>query len=376
MSKKLFNLTDDVLFAISRVNEHIRFTTGTMGLTGTLGTGTISSPHIRAYNHWTSGSISGGFYQSVFDRDSSSISANHLYDITFGLSVSSSFIITSGDTSTNDDEKIRIYRQFAATLLGRPEFLFTFQGVQRNELIFICLDRNQYKDEIKRGTFEIETVFSGNMSEVGTTLFEKRKFTDRTAISIVEETAGGPRGFLTLESGLILSGVVPTSSLTGSDFGRIGGAVYYDAGTIVLIPEVISSTSGTVQNHWWFSGGTSSEYENLAKGKPPFTFENLISGVRQRILQLDFRNQTNIRTTFYTCVAERDEFNYSPNASFTDDFGEIITTSGSDSFQSITYISRIGLLGQNDEVIAVGSLNRPVRKDPTLRVEIKVRLDY
>jgi hypothetical protein len=345
-----------------------------MGLTGTLGTGTISSPHIRTYNHWTSGSISGGYYQSVFDRDSSSISANHLYDITFGLSISSSFV--NAPESTNDKEKIRIYRQFAQLLLGKPDKLFDFQNVQRNELIFIRLNRNQYKDEIKRSTFEIETVFSGNVSDVGNTLFEKRLFSDRSAQSIFEETPGGLRGFLTLLSGAGMDAPLPPLSLTGSDFGAIAGAVYYDAGTIVLIPEIASSTSGSDSNNWYFSGGSTAHYNDVARCKAPFTFESLISSARQRILEIDFRNQTNIRSTFYTCVAERDEFNYSPNSSFTDNFGEIITTSGSDNFQSTTYISRIGLLGQNDEVIAVGSLSRPVRKDPTLRLEMKVRLDY
>ena len=170
---------------------------------------------------------------------------------------------------------------------------------------------------------------------------------------------------------------VGQSYIISDQFSKIVGAVYYQAGTIVLIPEHVSSTASNDSNFWYFSASVTASYDHLVSGTGSTValMNETIQGMRQRLLTIDYRNQATMRNTFYTCVAERSEFNYSPNSSFINQFGQIYTTSGSQNEKSKTYITRVGLLGQNDEVIAVGQLNRPIRKDPNLRVEIKVRLD-
>lgn len=373
MSKKYFNFEDDIVFSISRINEHIRFTSGAMGLSSSEGNGTVSSPHIKTYTHWHDDSLSasGSLYQSIFDKDYTSPASNKLFDVAFGASVSSSVIDPAG---ANFDEKVRIYRQFAQKLLGKPDSPFTFQGVQRNELIFVCVNRNQYKDQIRPGTVDIQTVYSGNVSNDSSEIYDKRFFSDRVAISTIEQTFGGLRGFLNLKNDdpNIQYSIFPTPD----DLGRYAGAIYYDLGIFVLIPEVISLTSSYDANYWYVSSSVTGNYDSLVTGSSSYLLDDLLTGVRQRLLQFDFINQSNIRNTFYTCVADRNEFNHSSNPSFVNEFGQIYTTSGSGDRKPTTYISRIGLLGQNNEVIAIGQLNRPVRKDPDLKLEFKVRLDY
>lgn len=365
MSKKSFNLQDDVLYTTSEISEKIKILQIDMGLED-VNFGTDLSPNIKQYFHWTSGSTTGSFYHGVFDRDSNDNRANHLIDVTFGASISSSLRLTpGGDPVGGREHKLRMYRQFAQLLLGNANKFFVFQGVQRDDLIFIRMDRNHYKDEIKRGTFAIDVIYSGNVE----TIYEQRRYSDISAQSIFDETVGGIRGFLTLTEDLTLGATTP---VTSSEFTQHGGAVYYEAGTIVLIPEIVSFSSASFDNYWYESGAVQLFYEDATRQ----LMDTAITAMRQRIRNIEFRNQSNLRSTFYKCIAERDEFNYSPNPSFTNEVGIINTISGSDEFKSRTYISRVGLLGENDEVLAVGVLNRPVRKDPALKIEINVRLDY
>ena len=88
-------LNDDITSTRTLLHESIP-------LTGTLASGTYGTfraeENIKNYSH--------GMFQSVFDYPFLSSSANHIFDITYGTTVSSS-------SNTQNAKKLNIYNQMA-----------------------------------------------------------------------------------------------------------------------------------------------------------------------------------------------------------------------------------------------------------------------
>lgn len=363
---KSFDTARDIVNSLSTVNEVLAFGAGIF-----TGSGTPEEINIKKFNHWISGSgVSGSLYHALYSANFSQSLSVELIDISFGYSHSSSLYSQSvaGTVPGNQIvEKNRVYRLFAKQLLGDESSFFSVDGSEKHELIFLSLRRSEYKDEIKKGTISLFMMDSGSHSGssggVTHSEFNTHTFTDDGATSTFTRSQRGD--VANLKSGSL-----------------VGGLAYYQAGVLVLVPELISNTSSLANNpgnNWSSSfdytamvvsgGGTNSATD-------PGTFDNLIDAVRYRFLNLSIVNQSNLHSTFYFCRALNDEFNYSSNPTFTDSAGRIIPTSGTTDLNTRTYITKVGLLGPNQEVLGVAGLSKPLKKTPDSELLVKVRLDY
>jgi hypothetical protein len=337
---KLFDKSRDIREKTSPVNEVIF-------LDKNIFTGSTGGPgetNIRKFAHWTSGSVSGSLFQALYNTNFTSASAVVLANITYGQSISSSFYLSAA--ATNKVEKNKVYRLFAKMLLGDEDSLFTIGGTTRNELIFLCINRSQMKDELKKQAWQVNSVFSGSWSSK----FSSRTFTDDNASNVWVQDIRGD--YANLYSG-----------------SSVGGLLYYQAGVAVLVPEVFSNTSSNTGNPW---SGTL-DYGSLATTG---NFENLLNGCRYRFDNITFTNQSNLQSAYYFIRMQNDEFNYSSNPTWVDSSGRIITTSGSTNYGPIVYPTKVGLLGENNEVLAVACINTPLKKSFENEQGLIVRLDY
>ena len=367
---KSFDTARDIVNQLSTVNEVVVFGAGIFTGSAT----TTGEINVKRFNHWISGSgASGSFYHSLYNQNATSSLAVELVNITFGYSHSSSFFVSQSqaglfDNATNPNEKNRIYRLFAKQLLGSEEKFFQIDGENRHELVFFALRRSQYKDEIKKGTVSLRMMNSGSGNGIGASqgprensVFDEQVFSDQDATSQFQRSERGD--FANIASGSL-----------------VGGQVYYQAGIIVAIPEIVSNTSSlatNVGNAWSGSAADEQDYTAMVvSGGLSGTLDNLIDSIRYRVLNLSVVNQSNLHSTFYFCRALNDEFNYSSNPTFIDSGGRIIVTSGSTDLSTRTYITKVGLLGENSETLAVASLSQPLKKTPDSELLIKVRLDY
>ena len=345
---KLFDIGRDLKESVSSVNEVLVFN-------GTIFTGTAAGePNVKRFNQWISGTQSGSIYQALYSTNYSASTATELFNITYGQSISSTFYTNA--LATNKVEKSKIYRLFAKQLLGDEDSLFSVSGSTRNELIFLMIKRNQYKDEVKKGSVSLTSMFSGGWAGGTEVQFDQKNFSDTGAENQFTQTDRGDVGNLT----------------TGS---TIAGLVYYNAGIVVLVPELFSNTSSVATNVGNFWSGAF-DYGAMAISGGGGTYENLLDSVRHRFKTMTIINQLNLQTSYYFCRAQNDEFNYSSNPSFLDSQQRIIPTSGSNSLQTRTYITKVALVGENDEILAVGSFDRPIKKSPDGEFTVKVRLDY
>lgn len=301
--------------------------------------------YTKNYINIVSGSsVSGGFYTTVFDGAPSSISASALIDLTYGIS-SASYHYTAGETFLKT-EKNRVYKQLAGLLLGNEDTLFSFNSTTTHEIFALLFKRRIFKDEVRKGQLSINLQLSGTGAAVNTL-----SLADTGATSIYSV---GPAG----DNAALYSGTIEI------------GKVYYNAGIVVFASGVFSSNAGRV----YWSGSTSNNM-NLNQVATTGSIDNIIYGLKNRINQITFQNQTNLHSTIYFCRALNSDFNYSTNPTFVDSEGRIIPTSGTDN-QTRAYITTIGLYDVNDNLLAVAKTSEPIKKSPDAELIFRVRLSY
>ncbi len=333
MSYKAFNLQDDFVPLTTAVNE-------TVSVTGSI---IATLANVKYFKNIASGSAAfdlGGYWETMYDASPTASLSSPLIDISFGIATGSAYNVAATTTSSQGD-KVKVYRQWAAVLLGNPDSTFTINSTARKEAIFISFKRNLVKDEIKKGTVGLT---------INSTAPAQYTASDAGAAVNFQQSLGGDYAPLKYNG-------------TGSEVGQ----VWYNAGVIVLHPD---STWGAVAV--WSASMAKTLINMQASGN----INQVVDGVRTHIEQININNQTNLQSSVYFCRAFNNEFNYSSNPTFVDDDGLIRVTSGSNILTTRTYVTTIGLYDENDNLLAVGKVNKPVLKSPETEAVFRLRLDY
>jgi hypothetical protein len=291
--------------------------------------------------------LSGGFWKTVYDGSPTSISSSALVDLTYGFS-SASLLANYGETFLKN-EKQRVYKEMANLLLGDGKSRFSFNNVNYNELFFLMMKRRIFKDEIKKGSVTVNIQVSASVGAASNIL----TLTDTGASSNYDV---GPAG----DEADLFSGSTPV------------GRVYYNAGIVAFMTGAFATPTATQDIYW--SGSAASDM-NLSQVSITGNIDQTVDGLRNRLNQVTFQNQTNLHSTIYFCRAYNAEFNYSTNPTFIDSDGRIIVTSGSDN-TTRTYITKIGLYDINDNLLAVAAPSEPVKKSPDNELVWRVKLSY
>ncbi|MHB8407927.1 MAG: hypothetical protein ACYDHY_07575 [Acidiferrobacterales bacterium] len=333
MSFKTFDLANDVASIVSSINEVVSVSSSIYA----------NNLNIKFFSNIASGAAGtdlGGYWESVYDSSPTSSLSTALLDLSYGYSTGSSYNIPV-TVSSSQNEKIKIYRQFASLLLGNPDSVFTVNNQPQTEAFFISIKRNIQKDELKKGS--VSLIFNEPNQNIQVT------GSDSGAVTQFMQTYGGDF------APLLWNG-------TGSQVGQ----VWYQAGVIVIPdqlgwPDLTTPWSGTV---------------NLNQAEASASINQLVDGFRVNLGLIAFHNQTNLYSTVYFCRAQNTEFNYSSNPTFIDSNQRIVVTSGSNILQTRTYITTVGLYDANDNLLAAAKVNMPITKSPDTEAVFRIRLDY
>ena len=359
--------------------------TGTI-LSGTYGEGVFgvgTETNIKNYSH--------GMFQSVYDYPYLSSSANHILDITVGFSTAS-FVSASTQDATQRKNKINIYNQMAQILVGHDKDgkiqRFDIDGNladgagKMDEVVFINFARLLAKDEVKKGSFNLDLGVGGAFSG------------DKTAaegqpmahLIRLNDVSGSDGFFVNSPAGEY--GVLNASNLLGTpikDAGagtdaystQAGGLIFYQAGIAVLTASLFLSGSEM---------GISSSADGVGTLKANAAGETFYAALtgsalsascdnfRHRIANLSFNNTTELNSTIYFCRMNNNEFNYSSNPTYLS-ASQIVTKTVSTDLP-VSYATTIGLYSSDNELLATAKLSEPLRKDPSNEITVRVRLDY
>lgn len=315
-------------------------------LTGTILSGTYADANIKNPPH--------GMFQSVYDYSYLSSSANHIFDITVGVSADSLLSVTEQPA-----KKKNIYNQMAQVLVGYDatgSILHFDQdgdltgGTKYEDVFIIPFSRLLVKDEIKKGTFSLSL---GANTAYSTAL-------QANTIKVITDASGSDQYYVNSPVGEY--GILYDDAVTPNKVGLL----YYQAGIAVIGKEVFDAATELVEG---VTGPTARD--DAYEGN---TIEELADALRHRTQNIQFNNTTELNSTIYFCRANHNEFNYSTNPTYVD--GSKIRVKVNSTDEPVAYITSIGLYNDNGELMATAKLSEPLKKSPSTEFTLRCRLDY
>ena len=247
-----------------------------------------------------------------------------------------------------------IYRQLTNTLLGPTEEKFTFAGSGANitpEYVYaISVARQQLREKMDPGNWELHISGSGG---------NKYKFIDDSGATTNPTVNQGGRVF-NIVSGSISGGVTSTHTEAASQGGGAYGLFYPDLGILVFNGPALNASASLSTN----------VSSNTAGGNVVEFYEDI------RVASyFQARREEVITSQHYFCRVPNKEFNFSSNPTF---------TSGSDGDFTVSsffknpksFITQVGLYNDNNELLAVAKLSKPLEKSYSKEAIIKVKLDF
>ena len=359
-------LNNDIAATRTMLHEAIPIT-GSL-VSGTYGIADHTTPNIKSYSH--------GMFQSVYDYPFLSSSANHIFDISVGLSSQGQLY---SNTTSQQAKKANIYNQMAQVLMGHDvngsiqEFdedgNILAGGTKLREVFFLNFARLLAKDEIKKGSFQLELGTSDGYSQaINGTMVERLLITDASGSDgfFVNSPAG--------EYGVLFAQNSSDTVLTNNNVAC--GLIFYQAGIAVVSGSVfndadeaglLATGKGTVQ----MGSTTGVTGFNFASGS---TIDVVADGIRNRIYNIQFNNTTELNSSIYFCRVNHNDFNYSANPTYLS--GSKIRVKDSTVDNPVSYITTVGLYSADNELLAVAKLSEPLKKDPSTEMTLRVRLDY
>jgi len=369
-------LGDDVVNTRTLLHEAIPIT-GTI-VSGTYRVGDSTETNIKNFSH--------GMFQSVYDYPFLSSSANHIFDVTFGVSSNA-----SSSANTQNAKKMNVYNQMAQVLMGYTtgsqirkfdsDGTLDDQGSGvMNHCFFLNFSRLLTKDEIKKGQFRLSMLTSGTTAPGFGGAGTKLVFGDYDSAN---EYRTSPAG----DYGLIFS-----SSADASTNSLSCGLIFYQAGVVVLTSSIFSrlgtgDAQGLGQKHAGdemdngsYFGMNPNIWTSASSGGPMkqaimnATIQQMADGFRHRIQNITFNNTIELNSAIYFCRVNHNEYNYSSNPTYVSGSKLVVKNNVND--LPITYITTVGLYSSDNELLAVAKLSEPIRKDPNTELTLRVRLDY
>jgi len=351
-------------------------------ITGTIVSGTYGTfpneGNIQNFTH--------GMFQSVYDYPYLSSSADHIFDLTVGTSANSALAVTSMAA-----KKDNIYNQMAQVLSGynKDGEIQNFDedgnivdlGAKINDALFVSFSRLLAKDEIKKGSFELELGVSSSYTD---NLFGKRiKILDQgAATSYKVNSPAGEYGILYATASLgtnILDRTSAHTTTIGTDMYWRAGLIYYQAGLAVLTSSVLSAKAAIGGNGFLQNIGlTKLDFDGAGTTLTGSIIAQEISAsadfLRHRVYNMQFNNTIELNSTVYFCRAKHNEFNYSSNPTYLS--GSQVRVKNESTDIPISYITSIGLYSADNQLLAVGKFSETVRKDSNIELTFRARLDY
>lgn len=288
---------------------------------------------------------SGRYYTNAYDQVSSNVEAEVQFAGAYGDSKGSgSLLYNSGAPELSPTRTV--YGQFLNLIYGEDEGAsFNFNGVLKENFYAIVFNRARYKQALLPGSLQLSFAGSGVI------------ITDDSAITPVVNYLSCGRVY-NLGSGSNGNGVMPSTATNGSY-----GLFLPDIGVIILNPDAISAAAGGA------GGPAASRGSNTNAVNNPSV---LVADIDLFALQ----SQETVTSDYIFCRARNAEFNYSVNPSFS------VSASAGSILQSIwvqnptTYITSVGMYNDNNELLAVAKLSKPLKKDFTKEALVRVKLDF
>jgi hypothetical protein len=256
------------------------------------------------------------------------------------------------------------YGQYRSLILGDEEASFVFGNTTSSYFYALPVERSGYKEELLPGVMTLCLSGSGGTNR-------EIYLTDDSKLGGAAQFGAAGRIY-NLVSGS--AGVVNTSQNVNGWSPGSGSYGWFlpEIGTILLNGEALDAPYTTA----FGLGLTTGRNTNTADNNPQKLYDNLnLGGGSSTNPGFTLNSQEQLSSDFIFCRARSQDFNYSANPSF------ISGSTGAVLFDSFindpqVYITTVGLYNNDQELVAVAKLSRPLLKDFTKELLVRVKLDF
>jgi hypothetical protein len=301
---------------------------------------------------FTSSASPNEYYLDVYNADLSlTPSSSVQFSIQFGnVNGSGSAPINSAVPGYSPSRVV--YGQYRNLVYGTETTNFSFDGgsTTSNSIYVINISRARYKESLLPGSFNL--ALSGSASS-------SLQLTDDSGTTNLTRFVGENRYFN------IISGS------NGSHFTSSSATIYYglffpDLNIIVLNANTLTSSFNGTGSYVNYNTGSTVAYNNT----------NLLTSIVKGAATSSFtlKSSETVSARYFFTRIKNGEYNYTTNPSIIDENGNLLYTTLINNPQ--TYITTVGMYNDNNELLAVAKLSKPLVKDFTKEALIRVKLDY
>ena len=265
---------------------------------------------------------------------------------------------SAGNTTkltTGGRQTAALYRQFRNVILApnTDEFSFTGAASSSDDFYFISFQRARQREKIDPGNWELQ--LTGQMSGKAA----KIQLIDDSGAGLNPTVNEGGRVF-NVVSGSINDGI---NTAAASQPGGGLGLFYPDLGIILLDASQMEASGGIADP---VNPRSSDTFDN----RPQKFYNSIKSGS-----SFQARREEEISSTNYFVRANNKDFNFSANPTFsTGSDGSL--TQGTFFKDPKTFITQVGLYNDENELLAIAKLSKPLLKSYSREAIIKVKLDF
>jgi len=302
-------------------------------------------------------SNAGNYYISVYQTSSALAEAEIQFDITYGdLKGSGSVLYDSGIDGLSPARTI--YGQYRTLVLGSEESSFTFGNYTSENFYVISINRNRYKESLFPGSL---TLLIGSGSNTISLTDDSRITT-----SNVFTDAGRLYNLVSGSAGTVFTGT-NSSGWAGGASGISGSYGWFlpDISTLILNPAALGGAAAAGGITFYTDRTSNSNGNNPAR-----LYSAVVSGSN-----FTLNSQETITSDFVFVRARNSEFNYSENPSFISGSNGVVLYNDFINNPQ-TFVTTIGLYNDNNELLALAKLSRPLKKDFTKEMLVRVKLDF
>lgn len=257
------------------------------------------------------------------------------------------------------------YGQYRNLLYADENALFNFGAgcTASFDMIAINVDRNRYKESIFPGTLKLTLGNSSNTIDLTDDSNDTSVITYLDCgrvYNIVSGSYGNATTATPISAPSVAGGYTPSGSY---------GLFLPDIGTIILNPRALALP--------YASGGLGVNWDLSSNPNLPSSSVNNVSLLNVMLSGSCFQlnSQETVSANYAFVRVKNAEYNYTSNPSFlSGSTGELIYPTLVYSPQ--TFPTTVGLYNDNNELLAVAKLSRPLKKDFTKECLIKIKLDW
>ena len=288
------------------------------------------------------------YYLDVYQGNPSNTGSEVQFDIQYGHIAGSGSLPINPTVRGYSPSRI-VYGQYRNLVYGTETENFSFDGgtTTANQIYIVNIARSRYKESIQPGTFNLSL-------KSGSAVI---KLTDDSNTTSLTRFIGENRVFY------IISGSNGNAYTASAATTPYYGIMLPDLGFVVL--DASGSLTPFIQA------------ANLTTSSAQYNQIKLFSAISASgAAGNGFQAQSNetVSSRYFFTRVKNSEFNYTTNPSIIDANGNLLYTTLINNPQ--TFITTVGMYNDNNELLAVAKLSKPLVKDFTKEALIRIKLDY